>query len=124
MVRLTELVPAMLTSCVANPTDEKVSAVAEDGTDKEKVPLSPVVVPLAVCPFTMTEMPETPLPEESVTLPVICRSWAEAIKEKSKNNGKPIAWSNFLKFISNQILIVIKKAVRVMCIEDTILKLF
>ena len=124
MVTFTELVLVMIASCEAKPTEEKTSVVADDGTESEKVPLSPVVVPLEAAPFTETEIPGTPLPEESVTLPFTTLSCAEDVKEKSRNRGKAIAWSNFLMFISNQILKVIKKAVSLMCIRDTILNLF
>ena len=81
----------MLTSCVAKPTEEKTSVVAEAGTESEKPPLSPDVVPMDVWPFTETEMPGIPRPEVSATRPVTTLSCAEVTKDKSRNSGKPIA---------------------------------
>jgi len=91
MVTFTELMPSILTSCEANPTDEKTSVVAEDGTESENPPLSPVVVPLEAWPFTEIDIPGTPRPDESATLPFTTLSCAEAAKEKRRNSGKPIA---------------------------------
>jgi hypothetical protein len=59
-----------------------------------------VVVPLEACPFTETDTPEIPLPDESVTLPLTVLSCAAPIKERSKNRGNPIELSNFLMFIA------------------------
>jgi len=67
---VTVLLEETSTSCEPNPTYETVRVFTDPGTEMEKVPSVPVVVPLLV-PFGLTVAPTIGEPSfASVTVPV------------------------------------------------------
>jgi len=75
--------------------------VTEERTESLNVPSVPVEVPVEL-PLAVTETPGSADPSfESVTLPVITFSCVKAVIEKNNKQGKRIALSNLLQYISS-----------------------